>query len=147
MTVIAWDGKSLAADRQATLGGNAFFQIKKIKKIGNLLCAFTGEAKYAESLFIWVEDGMVKERFPNMPNNDQVRLIVISESEISEYLSSTNRVIRPIQHIAAFGSGAEFAIGAMSAGVDAKKAVEIACEYDVYCGGGVDVVTLGDTDD
>ena len=28
----------------------------------------------------------------------------------------------------------------LAARVDAKKSTEIACEYDLYCGGGVDVV-------
>ena len=36
--------------------------------------------------------------------------------------------------------GKTLALGAMAAGADAKKAVEIACEYNLYCGGGIDVV-------
>lgn len=40
----------------------------------------------------------------------------------------------------ALGSGAEYAMGAMAAGVDAIKAVEIAIDHDVHTGGVVESV-------
>lgn len=40
----------------------------------------------------------------------------------------------------AAGSGADYAMGAMAAGKDAKEAVEIACRFDINCGLGVDVL-------
>lgn len=40
----------------------------------------------------------------------------------------------------ALGSGADFAMGAMAAGVDAIKAVEIAIDHDVHTGGVVESV-------
>lgn len=92
MTVIAWDGKTLAADRQITSGYTKNKRITKIRKYGNVLCGVTGETKY--------------------PRDERT----------------------------SWGSGKELALGAMAAGADAKKAAEIACEYDLYCGGGVDVV-------
>lgn len=41
----------------------------------------------------------------------------------------------------AWGSGADFALGAMAMGAGARRAVEVACELDVHCGKGIDVVT------
>ena len=42
----------------------------------------------------------------------------------------------------AIGSGADYAIGAMAAGVFPDRAVQIAAQYDPKTGGGVDVVKL-----
>ena len=76
MTVIAWDGKTLAADRQITSGYTKNKRITKIRKYGNVLCGVTGETKYADALFKWVEDGRIKERFPSFSDDNQVMLVV-----------------------------------------------------------------------
>ena len=77
MTVIAWDGKTLAADRQITSGYTKNKRITKIRKYGNVLCGVTGETKYADALFKWVEGGRIKVRFPSFSNDNQVMLVVI----------------------------------------------------------------------
>jgi ATP-dependent protease HslVU (ClpYQ) peptidase subunit len=40
------------------------------------------------------------------------------------------------------GSGGEFAMGAMAAGANARKAVSIACQLDYYTGKGIDTVKV-----
>ena len=140
MTVIAWDGKALAADRQVTFGYTKNKRTTKIRKYGDVLCGVTGESKYADALFKWVEDGRIKERFPSFSNDNQVMLVVIDDKDLIEYWSSTFETKYPRDTKASWGSGKELALGAMAAGADAKTAVEIACEYDLYCGGGADVV-------
>jgi ATP-dependent protease HslVU (ClpYQ) peptidase subunit len=42
-------------------------------------------------------------------------------------------VVRVKKYIA-IGSGSEIALGALAAGVDVKKAVEITCAYNTLCG-------------
>lgn len=140
MTVIAWDGKTLAADRQITSGYTKNKRITKIRKYGNVLCGVTGETKYADALFKWVEGGRIKERFPSFSDDNQVMLVVIDDKDLIEYWSSTFETKYPRDERTSWGSGKELALGAMAAGADAKKAAEIAREYDLYCGGGVDVV-------
>lgn len=44
----------------------------------------------------------------------------------------------------ALGSGSYFAIGAMANGADAKKAVEIACEYDIHSGGPLTIINTNE---
>lgn len=67
-------------------------------------------------------------------------LVVIDDEELTEYWASTFEIKYPRDERASWGTGKELALGAMAAGADAKKAVEIACEYNLYCGGGIDVV-------
>lgn len=140
MTVIAWDGKTLAADRQVTSGYTKNKRTTKIRKFENVICGVTGESKYADALFKWVEGGRIKERFPSFSDDNQVMLVVIDDKELTEYWASTFETKYPRNEIAAWGTGKELALGAMAAGADAKKAVEIASEYNLYCGGGIDVV-------
>lgn len=85
MTVIAWDGKTLAADRQITSGYTKNKRITKIRKFGKVLCGVTGETKYADALFKWVEGGRIKERFPSFSDDNQVMLVVIDDKDLIEY--------------------------------------------------------------
>ena len=49
MTVIAWDGKTLAADRRACLG-NLYRTIHKLHRLSDCLCASAGGSDAARSL-------------------------------------------------------------------------------------------------
>jgi hypothetical protein len=42
----------------------------------------------------------------------------------------------------AMGHGRDFALAAMHLGCDALRAVEVACELDIFCGCGIDTLTL-----
>lgn len=41
----------------------------------------------------------------------------------------------------ALGSGADYALGALAAGADARRAAEIACAHNVQCGMGIDTLS------
>lgn len=42
MTTIAWDGKTLAADRQTSCAGSVWANVTKVAKVGKLHVAATG---------------------------------------------------------------------------------------------------------
>jgi ATP-dependent protease HslVU (ClpYQ) peptidase subunit len=42
----------------------------------------------------------------------------------------------------AWGSGRDFALGAMAMGATAREAVAVACRFNVYCGNGIDAFDL-----
>jgi hypothetical protein len=42
----------------------------------------------------------------------------------------------------AFGSGRDYAEAAMFLGCDAKRAVEVACQFQTDCGNGIDTLRL-----
>lgn len=62
-----------------------------------------------------------------------MRLIVLVEGQ-GYIVASSLAWYRPADGLYAIGSGDDFAIGAMYAGVDPKRAVEIAALNDVYTG-------------
>lgn len=143
MTVIAWDGKTLAADKQLTIG-----EVKgKITKIsrgkGGELLGAAGVSAICVDLVKWYNDGCVARNFPKMYDDQLAYLLVITPwSGIYLYYASEDYVHLSDNDIFAIGSGADYAIGAMRAGADAVRAVEIASEFSTSCGGGVDTLEL-----
>ncbi len=142
MTVIAWDGKSLAADRQAT-SGDCRREVTKIRRLKNGdLASFSGSEAGAREMMTWYESGADPAKYPPMQaTSDWVRLILVTKKGVFMYEE------RPVQmplkeKFFAWGSGRDFALGAMAAGATAKQAVQITCRYSVGCGMGVDVATL-----
>ena len=149
MTCIAWDGKTLAADRQATANGvlHSMTKIRKItkgKKRGWLI-ANAGAAATGGLLMDWFEAGADPKHFPyeyQKLDGYVATLIAISpQGAIHKY----EHLPLPIVFEDDFysdGSGKDMAMGALAMGADAATAVQVACTYEAECGVGIDVVHL-----
>lgn len=140
MTVIAWDGKSIAADRQGTSGGIAA-TVSKIRKLknGEVLTGY-GYLSEVFALMRWYEAGAVKEDWPSFQTKeDWSGLIIMSPEGKITYYEYTPHPHTLKEKIYAWGGGAELALGALAAGASAKEAVLIASKYQIGCGKGVDV--------
>lgn len=147
MTTICWDGKTMAADRQSTTSGMRHQSPRAKIHQGTYhgmpaLFAGAGTVVYSAAVLEWLLLGMPDERKPEMPGNpDSFTVFVATEEGVFLYVDSLRPV--PLGQIKwAIGSGGEYAFGAMAVGANAKKAVEIACAFDVNSGMGVDVLTL-----
>lgn len=90
----------------------------------------------------WFEAGSNPDTYPALTMEDiPTQLIVISR----EGAYTLNRTPTPLivhEGFMAWGSGMDFALGALAAGMDALKAVEITCLFDASCGNGYDLYTL-----
>lgn len=148
MTVIAFDGRTLAADKQATEGGlrHVTTKIKRIEKgkFKGYLMAGAGCTSQANHMMAWFELGAEPESFPKYQDTEDLsaQLLVISPSK--EILRFDFNPIPCVfyDEIYAMGSGRDVAMGAMAMGADAKQAVEVASEICSGCGMGVDVIHL-----
>lgn len=138
MTVIAWDGKTLAADKQGESGGLKCI-VTKIFKLGTgELIGISGTLSEGLAAIQWYKDGALPDKYP-ISKDSESSMIVISNGVIHKYEDHYKPFI--IQNrFYAFGSGRELAIGAMAMGADAETAVEIACQYESGCGMGIDVL-------
>jgi len=142
MTVIAWDGKTLAADRQGT-SGNLIRKVTKIDRMGNNLVAFAGDLVYGHMLMHWMRGGGEPADWPKQPGEENwCALTVVTRVCILHYCGVHIPAVFPLGVHFADGVGRDFALGAMAAGADARRAVEIASELDTSCGGGVDAYEL-----
>lgn len=146
MTTIAWDGKTMAADKQSTGGGMKYQSHESKIHKGTYhgmpaLFAGAGTSVYSAAVIEWLLAGMPDDK-PEMPSApDSFTVLVATELGLFEYIDSLRPVPLGIRKWA-IGSGNEYAFGAMAAGASAKKAVEIACALDVNSGMGVDTLTL-----
>lgn len=144
MTVIAWDGKTLAADRQCTSAGLVSSVTKVFQLSGGVYdrhyVGVCGNMARAMELVNWLETfNGDPVSLPDFQRDDDlcVLMLVISpEGQCFEYGAS------PYPHeIASFhaiGDGCDFAMAAMHCGETAEEAVRIACVYSSTCGRGVD---------
>lgn len=145
MTVIAWDGKTLAADKMFC-HGVTFTKGTKIKKINGHLVFSSGDFDAIQSLFSWYERGAKPEEWPNHQKNEDrwVPLFVIKNDGVINVYNRDPYSWEIEDKIYAIGSGGDFALAAMTMGKTAYEAVELACSLTIDCGCGIDVLTLGD---
>jgi len=148
MTVIAWDGKTLAADKQATEGGirqvtTKILLVDKGKFKGHLL-AGAGASSQANMLMAWFAQGADPNCFPKYQDTDDLsaQLLVITPDKMILRYDFNPIPIQFHDTMYALGSGREVALGAMAMGASAVRAVEIASDLCHGCGMGVDSITF-----
>lgn len=143
MTCIAWDGKTLAADKRACVG-NMQCTVTKIERINGLLVGGSGDSAFINAMRDWVKRGRDAQTFPQhqRDKDDWQAVLVIEADGTASLYERTPFPIRYEQPFIAIGSGREFARAAMHLGKTAREAVEVACALDVNCGNGIDTLTL-----
>lgn len=143
MTVIAWDGVTLAADKLACFGPTKA-TVTKIFKRAEGLIGVTGTYSMGMEMIAWFDAGRKPEEFPagnRSPDNGASLIWVKSDKTVWKFESSPY----PFgfeRTEAAFGNGDESALIAMACGKSAKEAVLLTSEYNATCGRGVDTLTL-----
>ena len=146
MTVIAWDGKTLAADRLATSGGYIKGGATKIFRLDRgSLVGLSGGYDCCMALFDWLCGPRNPADWPAAAQSS------VEWARAMEIWPGTGSVLFHERHphaliikmsYYAIGAGAECAVGAMAMGASAKQAVEIAIQFINCCGGDVDTLTL-----
>jgi hypothetical protein len=150
MTTIAFRDGYMAADRQAYLGrGEAMHARKsKIKRLdnGSLIGVSSSIVGASVRLIPWIEAGMDHDNWPVIKNSEREMdfeiLYVEPSGQVLYFQDSYMPTIVEVEFMAV-GSGSGYALGAMEAGASAAGAVAIACKFDVFSGGGVDILKLG----
>jgi hypothetical protein len=147
MSVIAWDGQTIAADRQATNEGLAFTttKMRRIKRDGHIpeVIAWIGDQDAGEMMAQWYEFGANPTDFPvcQKDKDDWARLIVADQYGVKLY-ERYPVAIRIEDEFSAWGSGRDFAIAALYLGKTAREAVEVACALSIGCGNGITELNL-----
>jgi len=141
MTTIAWDGKTLAADRQ--MGG--WINVSKIFKLKDgRYAAGSGENFDAiRRIVAWVNAGARKDERPEIREQDAPDLLIVDKKGALNWMTWPYHegLVITVPFFAS-GSGCEYALGAMAAGANARRAVEIGCRFDVDSGQGIDAVRV-----
>lgn len=141
MTTIAWDGKTLAADRQGDAGGLKFAVCKLRTMADGSLIGVAGPLSNGLELIKWIEEGEAPDKLPAFQRTDDWAglLRIMLDGRILRYERGPIpfEVLEPFYSI---GSGRDFAMAAMAMGKSAAEAVELAARFDSGTGLGVDCV-------
>lgn len=152
MSVIAWDGKSIAADRQGSNGELRFLARKLTREsYGDpgrqeiAILAMTGNQQSGLLLVRWWVDGAKPEAWPASQRTEEWSRLIVWTRYRGLATYEKEPVAIPVEDpFMAWGSGRDFAMGAMARGASAREAVEIACRFSIYCGLGIDEFSKDD---
>lgn len=143
MTTIAFDGVMMAADSQQ--GGLFTDQVycRKIERHGNNLIGFTGDLSLRRAMINWLLDGADPKLVPKGLdfNTNHARIIIANKKGVVEYQNDTGHPCE-VGKIYATGSGAQYAMGALLAGANARQAVKIAIKLDPNSGGPIRTLSI-----
>lgn len=144
MTVVAWDGRYIAADKQSTCAGLKT-TVTKLRRLlpSKEVLACTGDFDSALMMMDWYEHGAKPSEWPACQADKEAwtRLIVATAAGVKVY-ERQPVAMHVHEKYMAWGSGRDYAIGAMAFGADAEHAISIACHFDAGCGMGFDIMDL-----
>lgn len=145
MTVIAWDGEVMAADKQGTCG-NGFRITTKLHHVPQGICGMAGEFWHGLEMLAWFDGGMDPSAFPKCSGDDgdgSHIMLVTHDKQIITFHAKCRGYGEILEDkMLATGSGGEYAMAALYLGYSAVEAVEVACALDPNCGAGVDTIRL-----
>ena len=143
MTVIVWDGVTLATDVAAT-DGVAQWKTEKAWQLNDVIISGAGPLQTILQMRQWYVEGSLHNKFPDAQlGSNACHFVVVTEHGLCRWEQGPI----PIEHgrtPCAFGEGRDFAYGALFMGATAKEAVEAANAHSTNCGLGVKLYTLGD---
>jgi 20S proteasome alpha/beta subunit len=138
MTTICWNGRVVAADRQADNGGYKFTVSKIFKLKDGGVAGIAGDFSSGLKVVDWL-NGAEK---PLFDKEDSFVVMVIRGKECFVY-EPTLMPIKVDQPFFAIGSGAHFAMAALHFGKSPKVAIETAALFDSGTGMGYEEIVIG----
>lgn len=143
MTIIAWDGRRVAADSLATRSGLKSTTVEKLKLHEGRVFGLTGAASLFEPMIAWFLAGAEPGSVPKARDaNDDATLFVFNADGTAWFYRTELPYGEEAHAPSAWGVGAECAMVAMDCGVDLKTAVEKTIDRHVWLGGPIQVIDL-----
>jgi len=144
MSIICWDGTTLAADKQSTCVGYAS-TVTKIYRVPGGVVGFSGYAPHARALLEWFIAGHEVANWPasRNPSDSADSLFISNAGDILEFIGAGGGYFERVEdRFTAMGAGRDYALAAMYLGKTAREAVEVAIALDNTCGMGIDTLEL-----
>lgn len=144
MTVIAWDGRVLAADKRTNFGGmhGTTTKVHRMPDGSRVGCA--GNTAQIYEMLEWLKNGADADKLPAVqrdPKECVSMLVIRPDGSVLQYENTAYPILIE-DKLWAIGSGRDFALAAMHCGKSAVEAVQLACQLDVGCGNGVDGLSV-----
>lgn len=142
MTTIAWDGRTLAADKGSWFGG-LHQPVRKVHRVTapdgrRFLVAMAGDAVFATQCLRWMR-GEIDNPGRCLGGDENRDVMVVIDERRRIWRLSSRLVYVPYEgKVHAHGAGQEIALGALMAGADAVKAIKITMQVSDFAARGVD---------
>lgn len=149
MTIVVYRNGIIAADKNTVMGNTIYGQTRKIWKRGTdgALVGAGGCSSLAAGFCRWFMGGEQGDR-PSLrgeDNNSAGAIVIMPDGRIIEHDFCGWRYVD--SEFVALGSGMDIAYGALEMGASAVEAVRIVCKRDIHCGGGINTLWLGATNE
>lgn len=139
MSVIAWDGHTVAADKRGVCGNTATTTTKLWLMPKGVVIGAIGDSDFGLAIVDWWSDGADPASWPSFQSTDNWARLIVFEPGQAPYSYERHPVKQVVEdYFMAWGSGSDLALGALAMGATARQAVAIACRFDIYCGNGID---------
>jgi hypothetical protein len=138
LTVIAYDGKSIAADRQISEGSVILAYDKKILPYSGGIWTSCGSVIDGEKFREWLED-----RGSKKPKLGKDFGGLYTEDGVVWEVDQDLVPMKAYKHTG-MGDGGQAVMHYMKLGMSAEEACKAVCKINVYCGGKIDVHKVSD---
>ena len=141
MTVIVWDGKTLAADRRVSHGSTIGCPTVKLHRVDDGIIGLSGGTSDVAEFLNWYRKGADFEKFPAhlRTDNNSFLALLVRKGGVYMFSSSPFPSLCAGRYVA-IGCGMEAALAALECGKDALGAVVIASRVNSGCGDGADIM-------
>jgi hypothetical protein len=141
MSIICWDGTTLAADKMASLEDGTFFTTSKIfRRSDGVIYGVTGTC--CEAIADWFENGEGVARFNELGlSGHNFSLLYIGHNRKPYLMEAVPYPVEIEDRCFAIGGAAQAGQVLMECGMSAEQAVEKVCQSNIYCGCGIDTLT------
>lgn len=141
MTIVCFDGTTLAADR-ASVRGDLKQHCVKLFRTGQYLVGTVGHSGNSLTLLHWVRAGAYPDDYPFVPGevdiSDYAELMLVDRQNRVYMATTATALLEQVSgKFAASGSGEQVAVGALAMGATARQAVQICIKRCPSCGLGV----------
>lgn len=144
MTCIAWDGTTLAADKQSGNNGNKRKCTKIWQRPDGIVIAITGDMEYGFAMKNWYETGADPTRLPPFQGTDSWMRLIVARGPGECFVYEKWGYAIPVEGAYdSWGTGRDYALGAFHMGATAIQAVVAASAHCDSCGFGVDAFDAG----
>ena len=157
ITTVVFSEKFVASDSQSTANNIRFKgTFTKIYESDDTIIGIAGVAAQCLRIVAWIQAGMVEEEAPYIPELEEpeYQIVFVNRHTKQKYTIEGRYLdVMPVEdEYLAIGSGADIALGAMSAAkrlsgkCDTKRAIKAslkaAIEFDILSGGDIKVVKI-----
>lgn len=144
MTIIAWDGRVLAADKMSSSGG-FIRKVTKIYVVPEGIVGFCGSGVAARAMLEWFRNGRKADLWPKIQGSDKdAYSLFVDWSGRHWTYEDWPHPIPQENSWDAIGSGRDYAAAMLHTGQGAVRAVQVASDLCIDCGMGYDVIVLED---